>query len=73
MGKGKERKGRAYVGCLASLLTRSVTRRLSCDSITAQESLQNVKKGELVDGDGLVKVVYADKWLETRRVVSRML
>ena len=32
MGKVRERKVEAYVGCLASLLTRSVTRRLSCDS-----------------------------------------
>ena len=42
-------------------------------SFTAQSSLQNVKKGELVDGDGAVKVVYADKWLETRQDVSVML
>lgn len=42
-------------------------------SFTAQESLKNVKKGELVDGDGSVKVGYADKWLETRQDVSRML
>jgi type 2A phosphatase activator TIP41 len=42
-------------------------------SFTAQKALQNVKKGELVDGDGAVKVGYADKWLETRQDVSRML
>ena len=42
-------------------------------SFTAQESLQNVKKGELVDGDSSVEVGYADKWLETRQEVSRML
>jgi type 2A phosphatase activator TIP41 len=42
-------------------------------SFTAQKGLQNVKKGDLVDGDGAVKVGYADKWLETRQDVSRML
>ena len=42
-------------------------------SFTAQEFLQNVNKGELVDGDGSVEVGYADKWLETRQEVSRML
>ena len=41
-------------------------------SFTAQNALQNVKKGELGDGDGAVKVRYADKWLETRQDVSRM-
>ena len=42
-------------------------------SFTAQNALQNVKRGELVDGDGAVKVGYADKWLETRQDVSRLL
>ena len=42
-------------------------------SLTAQNALKNIKKRELVDGDGSVKVGYADKWLETRQDVSRML
>ena len=42
-------------------------------SLTAQNALGKIKKRELVDGDGSVKVGYADKWLETRQDVSRML
>ena len=42
-------------------------------SLTAQNALRKIKKRELVDGDGSVKVGYADKWLETRQDVSRML
>ena len=40
MGKVRERKVEAYVGCLASLLTRSVTRRLSCDSSIGDKTLR---------------------------------
>ncbi|KAF8806313.1 TIP41-domain-containing protein [Phlegmacium glaucopus] len=35
-------------------------------SFTAQKALKGVKKGELVEGDGAVKVGYADKWLQSR-------
>lgn len=42
-------------------------------SFTAQQALQGVKKGELVEGDGAVKVGYADKWLQSRQGISRML
>ena len=41
-------------------------------SFTAQESLQNVKKGELVDGDGAVKVSYADKMVGDQLDISRI-
>ena len=42
-------------------------------SFTAQKALQDVKKGELAEGDGAVKVGYADKWLQSRQDVSPML
>lgn len=35
-------------------------------SFTAKEALRAVKKGELGDGDGGVKVGYADAWLRSR-------
>jgi type 2A phosphatase activator TIP41 len=35
-------------------------------SFTAGNALQAVKKGELEDGDGGVKVGYADAWLKSR-------
>lgn len=33
---------------------------------TTDAALRGVKNGELVDGDGGVKVGYADKWLQSR-------
>lgn len=33
---------------------------------TTDAALKGVKNGELVDGDGGVKVGYADKWLQSR-------
>ena len=42
-------------------------------SFTAHKALQDVKKGELSEGDGAVKVGYADKWLQSRQDVSRMI
>jgi len=35
-------------------------------SFVAQKALQDVKRGQLVEGDGVVKVGYADKWLQSR-------
>jgi len=37
-------------------------------SFTARAALKAVKKGELQEGDGVVKVGYADKWMESRYV-----
>ena len=38
-------------------------------SFTAEDALKAVKNGELVDGDGVVKVNYAEAWLNSRYVV----
>lgn len=37
-------------------------------SFGAEDALRGVKNGELVDGDGGVKVGYADAWLSSRYV-----
>lgn len=38
-------------------------------SFTTEDALKAVKNGELVEGDGGVKVGYADAWLQSRCVV----
>jgi len=42
-------------------------------SFTTPEALKQVKKGELVEGDGGVKVGYADKWMQSRQGISTSL
>jgi len=37
-------------------------------AFTTAEALRGVKKGELGDGDGGVKVGYAEKWMQSRQV-----
>jgi len=37
-------------------------------AFTTAEALKQVKNGELGEGDGGVKVGYADKWMESRHV-----
>jgi len=37
-------------------------------AFTTPEALRTVKKGELGDGDGGVKVGYAEKWMRSRQV-----
>ena len=39
-------------------------------SFSTKDALKAVKNGQLVDGDGGVKVGYADKWLESRHAPS---
>jgi len=39
-------------------------------AFTTPEALRAVKKGELGDGDGGVKVGYAEKWMRSRQVSS---
>ena len=39
-------------------------------SFTTPEALRGVKKGELVDGDGGVKVGHAEKWMQSRHDIS---
>ncbi|KAF9006653.1 type 2A phosphatase activator TIP41 [Cyathus striatus] len=38
---------------------------------TTEAALKGVKKGELEEGDGGVKVGYADKWLQSRQVPTK--
>lgn len=38
-------------------------------SFTTPQALRAVKRGELVDGDGGVKVGYADKWMQSRQAI----
>ena len=40
-------------------------------SFTTKEALQGVRNGELLEGDGGVKVGYADAWLKSRYVFLR--
>ena len=37
-------------------------------AFTAVEALNHVKNGELGDGDGGVKVGYAEKWMQSRQL-----
>ena len=55
---------------LSHILASSTWREILFNS---SECPEKNKERELVDGDGSVKVGYADKWLETRQDVSRML